>query len=590
MFQPNLDSVYNRSSVNLQRERYIALRAVLLGTSPDMEYVATVRAPGRVNLLSEHTDYNGYPVCPIAIEKDVVIAIARSNTLRTSSTEFLDFTVTNDNPAFPGGAIRVGLLLSDNTLSLVPPKIETSKRFEWIDYVKAGFTSSCNILNSLLSSEDANTVAALKNISVTITGNQYFLRANSTLPIASGLSSSSALTVASMYSLLSLFTVPQSHGNVESYGSFDHIRRVLCSKIEVFPKYAVAAEKLVGLQGGGMDQTISICAERGKVSVIHFDDPSGDIRLKQYSLPRCMRIVCCSSLKDSKKIAASNYNIRVAECRIGAALILAKELMTASKTYREYLQTSRFGVPPMLHDAQKYCNVKVPIGMIARVDDLGLQEHIYPSDEGVLAKLGFADYDELKGGMLMAANGSCLLPSDVVPLAIQQRLRHVFSEAHRAILFERSLNMYEDSITEFNSAYDDWLNANKGGSSPQDAILNASDSCCNDAISLSMHLAEFITQSYTSCRDDYECSCTELDEVITHSKTAGAFASRLTGAGFGGYAICLVHDVDVESFLANMRSFYAKKLGAVLTEERFADICFEASPSSCACIVSNIDV
>ncbi|HEX6506315.1 MAG TPA: galactokinase [Chloroflexota bacterium] len=62
--------------------------------------------------------------------------------------------------------------------------------------------------------------------------------------------------------------------------------------------------------------------------------------------------------------------------------------------------------------------------------------------------------------------------------------------------------------------------------------------------------------SHASLRDDYEVSTPELDAFVEVAADCGALGARLTGAGFGGCAIALVADDDLERLqTATLRRF-----------------------------------
>ncbi|MYA12975.1 MAG: hypothetical protein F4Z32_16095, partial [Gemmatimonadetes bacterium] len=122
----------------------------------------TAIAPGRVNLIGEHTDYNGLPVLPIAIDRAVRIGfrVVGEPVVRLDST----------GPRFP-----------PLTFQLKRP-IEPAAQGDWSNYVRA---AARGLLERGLRLE--------RGIEGTVSGD---------VPIAAGLSSSSALVVASALALL----------------------------------------------------------------------------------------------------------------------------------------------------------------------------------------------------------------------------------------------------------------------------------------------------------------------------------------------------------------------------------------------------
>ena len=75
-------------------------------------------------------------------------------------------------------------------------------------------------------------------------------------------------------------------------------------------------------------------------------------------------------------------------------------------------------------------------------------------------------------------------------------------------------------------------------------------------------LGELLRQSHASLRDDYEVTGIELDALAdAANEQEGCIGARMTGAGFGGCAIAIVHKDKIDSFIQNVQSVYTKKIG-----------------------------
>jgi galactokinase len=173
------------------------------------------RAPGRVNLIGEHTDYNDGFVMPAAIDFYTWIAVAARDDrkLVVQSTNFPD-------------SIEVDLQAG-----------EPSPRNHWTDYV-------------------VGVAVMLKRAGHRVRGAN--LLAHGEVPIGAGLSSSAAIEVASAMALLSVSGLSMQRTDLAK----------LCQQAE---------NEFVGARCGIMDQFISCCGRAGHALLL--DCRSLDYRL-----------------------------------------------------------------------------------------------------------------------------------------------------------------------------------------------------------------------------------------------------------------------------------------------------------------------
>jgi galactokinase len=68
-----------------------------------------------------------------------------------------------------------------------------------------------------------------------------------------------------------------------------------------------------------------------------------------------------------------------------------------------------------------------------------------------------------------------------------------------------------------------------------------------------------LSQSHASLRDDFEVSWPEADVTVEVAVDAGALGARMTGGGFGGSALALIPEADVDQVAERVRLAFAER-------------------------------
>ena len=235
------------------------------------------RAPGRVNLIGEHIDYAGLPVFPMAIQREVRIAFRPRE-------DGLVLAATTD-PAYAPCHFEVGR------------DIEPYEDGDWGNYLKAAVQGM------------VRAYGLERGFDAVI---------QSTVPVAAGLSSSSALVIATALAL---------SGSNDAEPDPIELAELMAD-----------AEQYVGTRGGGMDQAISSGGRAGCAARVEFDP----LRVEPVPVPDGWKFVVAHSLVQAHKSggAREGYNRRRAETEEALARVVRHLGMADAevRSYRDLLQ------------------------------------------------------------------------------------------------------------------------------------------------------------------------------------------------------------------------------------------------------------
>ena len=325
---------------------------------PENKEINIVRAPGRVNLIGEHTDYNSLPVLPVAIEKNVIcISSPNDNQMvrlynHDVNFEYREFNINNDKDPYKQG--------------------------DWGNYVKAGIFW--------------HETESKKGFNALFYGN---------IPVASGLSSSSALVVASG---LSFLEANKLHFNKKDLA--EHLAK---------------AERYVGAMGGGMDQAISLLGKEGTALKIDFHP----LAYETATIPNNISFVVINSMVRAAKTenAGMKYNRRAIECRLITALInkfVSKKF--AIKNDFLYIGGLKKEYPEIYISAVEYL-----------LNDVLNKESFTTKD---ISNLLDISVEELKEKQLKIKDGPLSLTDSFFPepedgFKLKQRFRYIVNESNR---------------------------------------------------------------------------------------------------------------------------------------------------------------
>ncbi|CAG8528998.1 19495_t:CDS:2, partial [Gigaspora rosea] len=303
---------------------------------------------------------------------------------------------------------------------------------------------------------------------------------------------------------------------------------------------SIECERFAGMNSGGMDQTASIFSQFGHALYVEFLPTLNATPTKLPTTNSPITFVVANSLVKADKVitAPIHYNLRVVETKL-AAYHLGQLLFGE-------------GCENLKHLCDLYSkSTKVTIDNLEKLSDY--VDQVYKKNQNgytleelsIMLKLSSTEiYDKF----------IAKFPVRAERFHLYKRSKHVFEESCRVLKFYK---------------------------------VCTSDSNMDD-IKVFESLGNLMNQSHQSCKELFDCSCDELNDLVKICLDGGAFGSRLTGAGWGGCTVSLISEDNVEKFIQHVVTNYYNLKFPSLSKSELNDAIFVTKPSNGAMILKDL--
>ena len=460
--------------------------------------VILIRVPGRANLMGKHIEHRGGYVNYFCIQREI-IAVA-------SPREDDRVILHNVNSKFSQRAFSI------------QKEIPEDKRGNWLDYINKVNISKGDWGNYIkaivMAFQNRYPDKKLRGMEVLINGN---------IPVAAGLSSSSALIVTGTIATI----------------VFNNLK---ISKEEL-AEFCGEAEWYVGTRGGAGDHAAMIFGKRGFITHLRFFPFTLDLAL----FPANYEIVICNSLKRAPKSkeVRNTFNERIFTYEIALMLIkknfpqFSDELVYLRDVNAESLKVKEDFIYQILKSLPRTITRKEilqELPLEKKRLNSSFQTHQTPFD-------GYKVKDVCLFGLSECSRSKIF--SHFLRKGDIQKLGKLMCISHDG-----------DRLFKFNDKGERYLWNNEASDDYLDKLIKDLES---DDFQ-KREKAKIYMQS-----GGYRCSTEELDELIDIAeKVKGVMGACLTGAGLGGCILVLIRKENVEDLLKNMKEKYYQPRGLPL--------------------------